>query len=62
MLTRLKNWIQGSRQRKRERWEAEQANLSKQDKQVIDQYAPNQDPPVYSTKSFDESSRGRPRN
>ena len=61
MLTRLKNWIQGSRQRKRERWEAEQAILSKQDKQVIDQYSPaGQDQPLYSTKSFDEFSRGRP--
>ena len=39
MLTRLKGWIEGPRRRKRERWEREQANLSKQDKQVIDQYA-----------------------
>jgi hypothetical protein len=59
MLTRLKNWIQGSRQRKLERWEAEQANLSKQDKQVIDQYSPGQEQPLYPTGSFDESRRGR---
>jgi len=39
MLARLKGWTEGARRRKRERWEREQANLSKQDKQVIDQRA-----------------------
>jgi hypothetical protein len=57
MLTRLKGWIEGAGRRKRERWEREQANLSKQDKQVIDQYEPNQEPPLYPTQSFDETRR-----
>jgi hypothetical protein len=57
MLTRLKGWIEGPRRRKRERWEREQANLSKQDKQVIDQYAPNQEPPLYPTQGFVETRR-----
>jgi hypothetical protein len=61
MLTRLKNWIQGSRQRKRERWEAEHGNLRKQDKQVVDEYMPGTDPAMYPTQGFDETSRGRPR-
>ena len=58
MLTRLKSWIQGSRQRKLERWEAD--NLSKEHKpglaagDIEEQF-------LYETKGFDESSRGRPR-
>jgi hypothetical protein len=62
MLTSLKNWIQGSRQRKRERWEAERGNLGEQDKQVVDEYLPGTDPAMYPTKGFDETSRGRPGN
>ena len=62
MLTRLTSWIQGTRQKKRERWEAERGNLSKSDKQVADEYMPGTDPLTYhSTESFDETSRGRPR-
>jgi hypothetical protein len=62
MLTRLKNWLQGSRQRKRERWEAERGNLGEQDKQVVDEYLPGTDPAMYSTKGFDETRRRRPGN
>jgi len=60
MLARLREWIQGSRQRKRERWEAERGNLSEEDKQAVDAYLPGVDPPMYSTKGFDETRRGRP--
>lgn len=56
MLARLKNWIQGSRQRKPERWEAEQAKL-KHDKHIL----AGQEHFDYPIKGFDESSRGRPR-
>jgi hypothetical protein len=56
----LVNWIRASRQRKRERWEAEHGHLSEQDKQVVDEYMPGVDPPMYSTKGFDETRRGRP--
>jgi hypothetical protein len=62
MLARLKNWIEGSRQRKRERWEAERGNLGEQDKQVVAEYLPGTDPAMYSIKGFDETRRGRPRN
>jgi len=62
MLTRLKNWIQGSRQRKRERWEAERGNLGEQDKQVVDEYSSYGLDTMYQTRNFDETSRGRPRN
>jgi len=56
----LVNWIRASRQRKRERWEAEHGHLSERDKQVVDEYMPGVDPPMYSTKGFDETRRGRP--
>jgi hypothetical protein len=61
MLTRLTSWIQGIRQKKRERWEAERGNLSKYDKQVVDEYMPGTDVPMYRSEGFDETSRGRPR-
>ena len=60
MLMRLRKWIEGFRQRKRERWEAERGNMSKEDSQVVDAYLPGVDPPMYSTKGFDETRRGRP--
>jgi hypothetical protein len=59
MLTRLKNWIEGSRKKKREKWEAEQANLSEEDKRVAGEYRPGVEPPEYSSKGFDETRRGR---
>ena len=62
MLTRLESWIQRSRRRKRERWEAERGNLTKEDKHVVDDYLPGVDPPMYSIKGFDETRRGRPGN
>jgi hypothetical protein len=58
MLTRVKNWIQGSRQRKRDPWEPDRGHLSEQEKHVVDA---GEVPPAYSTKNFDEQSRGRPR-
>jgi hypothetical protein len=61
VIARLKNWIQRSRQRKRERWEAERGNLTEQDKLAVDEYLPGTDPAMYPTKAFDETSRGRPR-
>ena len=38
MRTRLKNWIQGSRRRKRERWVAGHGNASGGERNVIDNY------------------------
>lgn len=58
MLTRLKNWIQRSPRRKRDRWEPDRGQLSEQERQVVDA---GEVPPAYSTKSFDEQSRGKPR-
>ena len=62
MLTRLKSWVQGSRQRKRDRWEADHGHLSEQEKHVADAYQPGPEPDFYPTKGFDEQRRGRPRN
>jgi len=64
MLTRLKNWVRGSDQRKRERWEADHGHLSEQEKFVADEYQPGREPVdvLYPSKGFDEQSRGRPRN
>ena len=56
----LVNWIRASRQRKRERWEAEHGHLSEQEKFVADEYQPGREPAAYPTKGFDEQSRGRP--
>jgi hypothetical protein len=36
----LLNWIRASRQRKRERWEADHGHLSEQEKFVADEYQP----------------------
>jgi hypothetical protein len=62
MLARLKSWIHGSRQRKRDRWEADHGRLSEQEKHMADAYQPGREPPLYPTKGFDEQSRGRPGN
>jgi hypothetical protein len=56
----LLNWIRASRQRKRERWEAEHGHLSEQEKFVADEYQPGREPAAYPTKGIDEQSRGRP--
>jgi hypothetical protein len=61
MLTRLKNWVRGSDQRKRKRWEADHGQLSEQEKHVADEYQPGREPPG-PIKGFDEQSRGRPGN
>jgi hypothetical protein len=64
MLTRLKSWVQGSRQRKRR--EADHGHLSEQEKHVADAYqrdtAHTEASGPYPMKGFDEQSRGRPRN
>jgi hypothetical protein len=67
MLTRLKNWVRGSRQRKRERWADEYGTLSAQDRHVVDSHKEahgtwEEETGPYSTKIFDEQSRGRPGN
>jgi hypothetical protein len=67
MLTRLKNWIQGSRPRKRERWADEYGTLSEQDRHVVESHKEahgtwEEETGPYSTKVFDEQSRGRPGN
>ncbi len=67
MLTRLKNWVRGSGQRKRERWaELNTATLSEQDRHVVDSHKGEygtweEETGPYSTKIFDEQSRGKPR-
>ena len=61
MLTRLKNWVRRSGQRKRERWEADHGHLSEQEKHVADEYLPGREPFLYPTEGFDEQSRGKPR-
>jgi hypothetical protein len=62
MLTHPKNWVRGSGQRKRDRWEADHGHLSEQEKFVADEYQPGREPSAYPTKGFDEQSRGRPGN
>jgi hypothetical protein len=59
----LLNWIRASRQKKRERWEADHGHLSEQEKYVADAYQPGgAGPDFYPTKKiFDEQSRGRPK-
>jgi len=57
MFTRLRNWIERSRERKREKWEDEHGNLSKEDERVVSEYRPGAAPPEFSTKGFDETSR-----
>ena len=65
MLTRLKNWVRGSGQRKRERWEADYGHLSDQEKHLLDTHKASYDVIVehdeHSPKAFDEQSRGKPR-
>jgi hypothetical protein len=66
MLTRLKNWIQGSRRKWAERWEADRGHLSEQEKHHVDARkeasriggldVENADSGL---KSFDEERRGR---
>jgi hypothetical protein len=67
MLTRLKNWIQGSRRKSGERWEADRGHLSEQERHHIDQVERDrlgaldvEDPE--GPKVFDETRRGRPGN
>jgi hypothetical protein len=36
MPTRLKNWIQGSRRKSGERWEADRDHLSEQERHYVD--------------------------
>jgi hypothetical protein len=66
MLTRLKNWMQGSRRKSSESWEADRGQLSVKEKQRIEAHEPagnldvRADPDALD--SFDEQRRGRPGN
>jgi hypothetical protein len=66
MLTRLKSWIQGSRRKSGERWEADRGHLSEQERHHVDAHEPagtldvEADPQALG--SFDEHRRGRPGN
>jgi hypothetical protein len=63
MLTRLKNWIQGSRRKRRGAWEAEQGHLTEQERHLVDAqkgagptgYMEAQD--ALGPKGFDETRR-----
>jgi hypothetical protein len=66
MLRRLKNWIQGSRRKPGERWEADRGHLSEQEKHVVDVHegAGNLggfgvEDAIHGPKGFDETRRGR---
>jgi hypothetical protein len=67
MLTRLKNWLQGSRRRSAERWASHHGNLSEQEKHVVEVYEHTPEAhdyseidPEFGPKAFDEERRGRP--
>jgi hypothetical protein len=63
MLTRLKNWIEGSRRKSGERWEADRGHLSEQERhQIDDVHAEAGNLDSVGPKVFDETSRGRPKN
>jgi hypothetical protein len=61
MLTRLKNWIEGSRRRAGEQSDADRGQLSERERQRI--AAGNLDTenePHWRSEAFDETRRGRP--
>jgi hypothetical protein len=67
MLTRLKNWLQGSRRKSGEPWEADRGHLSEQERHQVDDEEPSRLPagaadPSYGPQVFDEERRGRPGN
>jgi hypothetical protein len=69
MLTRLKTWVQGSRRKRRDPWEADLGYLTEQERRLIDAqkgagWRGRQDVQDAETgpQSFDETRRGRPPN
>jgi hypothetical protein len=67
MLTRLKNWIEGSRRKSGVRWEADRGYLSEQERHHVDAHESGiverlDADTDYGLKSFDEERRGRPGN
>ena len=66
MLTRLKNWIQGSRRKSGDQWEAHRGHLSEQEKHLVDTHetasAKQEMGDAIKPEVFDETRRGRPPN
>jgi hypothetical protein len=67
MLTRLKTWMQKSRSKSGERWEARRGNLSEQERHHVDlerdaRTAAELEDADLGPKVFDETRRGRPGN
>jgi hypothetical protein len=65
VLTRLKTWLQGSRRKPGDRWEADHGHLSEQEKRHVEDHEPAgnldvQSDPMGGLGSFDEQRRGRP--
>jgi hypothetical protein len=65
MLPRVKNWIQGSRRKSGERWEADRGRLSERERHDLDVHEPARhrrqidlDDAEYGPKAFDEERRG----
>ena len=54
----LLNWIRASRQRKRERWEADHGHLSEQEKFVADEYQPGRGEPRTPLKALTSKAAG----
>jgi hypothetical protein len=67
MLTRLKNWIEGSRRKSGERWEARRGHLSEHERHRVDlerdvRTGAELEDADFGPKVFDETRRGRPAN
>ena len=69
MLTRLKNWIQGSRRKSGNPWEVDRGHLSEQERHHVDAHEQARriggldvEDADYGFKAFDETRRGRPGN
>jgi hypothetical protein len=69
MLTRLKNWIQGSRRKSGEQWQADHGHLSEQERRYVEHHeqlgtigSSELDDAYTGPQSLDEGRRGRPGN
>jgi hypothetical protein len=71
MLTRLRNWIQGSRRKWAEWWEVDRGHLSEQERHHVDAHKPGSatalgrldvEDAEFGSKGFDETRRRRPGN
>jgi hypothetical protein len=67
MLTRVKGWIEGSRRKSAERWQADRGHLSEQERHRLDAQEHSADLGGHDVedlhwgpKAFDETSRRRP--